>query len=75
MKVQVVDAEYLAGPREGSADGVGRVRKDSIVTSRHQLDIGDSFGRSFAPNVVTDLVAWIFHIAEQHGISCRSRST
>ena len=73
--MEVVDAEEAASARECAADSVGRVRKDSIITSRHLFYDCRRLGHEFAPDIVTDLVLRILHVSDKDTITFIVRPT
>ncbi len=68
MKVQVFDLEELAGPGPGSGNRLPAVGEDLVATLRHALQDRPGLAWQVAPNIVADLLSWVFHMAHQDGL-------
>ena len=65
MKVQSSDSENLARPRKPRADAAVIVWKDALINARHCLDHAHCFLGEIAPNIITDLLPRMLHVAHK----------
>lgn len=68
VKMQVFYAEQLAPAGESSTNGIRRAGEDPLVPLRHCFDESGSFWRKIAPSVISQLVARVLYIADQHAL-------
>src|SRR5450759_3539213 len=68
MKMQIIDFEELAYPREGRADGVGREGENFWSCARHGFYDCNCFGWKIAENIITLLLFRILHVAYPYAV-------
>jgi hypothetical protein len=69
VKMEILDREQAAGPRESGADRVGADREYALVVSRPCLQDPQRWIGQVAPDVVADFLARILHIAHQDALA------
>src|SRR5258708_3345125 len=71
MKMKVVDFQKLSCARKGRSDRVSAKWKYLVTGFWHRQDNLKRLGWQITPDVVSNLLARIFHVADQHPTSFR----
>lgn len=66
VEPQILDPQELRCPRKGRADRVRGVGKDSDRVFGHRLDDRQRWIGQVAPDVVTNLLAGVLHVAHEN---------
>jgi hypothetical protein len=69
MKMKVVDFQELSCACKGGSDCVSAIRKYLVRGPRHRQDNLKRLRRQITPGVVSNLLARILHVTDQHSAS------